>query len=128
MPLGIIITTDKQVTLRDIDGLADMQDIVGGLIEPISMGWMLGHMYVNEEGMYREECTFNSIASDVMTPYVYNRGGYMPILGNAFILGALHPNGWHHDVSHEMRAWVCKVARDAGGTITNDMLLPRKKA
>lgn len=108
----IVITSDKVVSEREIEGLAAMQAIVEGLIEPVDLSDG-STMFVNEEFAYMPNLRFNSIASDVAG--LGGRGDLMirGIAGNVFIAGPPDDDGNTTDVTDKARRWVRRVAREA---------------
>ena len=75
----IINAKDRTVTETEIDGKLDsLQQIVGGLIEPVSQG-LDGehHCYVNEEGLY-----------DNPRHFFLFKNGHQPLAGNGVILAS----------------------------------------
>lgn len=111
---GIAIYPDKRVEEITVSGLSDMQAVVDGYIEPITLkdGSTL---YVNEEYLYRfGSPDFNSIASDVAG--LGGRPEFMlrqPILGPALLVGPVDAEGNDTDVTATARRWVQRVAREA---------------
>ena len=73
----IINAKDRTITETEIDGsLEALQQIVGGLIEPVSQGLDdHHHCYVNEEGLLNSPQHFFMFA-----------GGHQPLAGNGVIL------------------------------------------
>ena len=75
----IINAKDRTITETEIDGsLTTLQQIVGGMIEPLSQG--LGdnhHCYVNEEGLLSGPEHF----------FMF-REGHQPLAGNGIILSS----------------------------------------
>lgn len=113
---AIRITAEKRVGYVDVETLADGQEIVGGLIEPIDLRRGDGtRMYVNEEGALIG-LPFNSIATDLALNAI------MPwtaaILGDVYIIGPGDGNGYDTDVNLDGPAvrFLRKVADEAGGT------------
>jgi Domain of unknown function (DUF3846) len=80
----IINAKDRTITETEIDGsLEALQQIVGGLIEPVTQG--LGenhHCYVNEEGLLNDPQHFFMFA-----------GGHQPLAGNGIILAETEAGG-----------------------------------
>jgi Domain of unknown function (DUF3846) len=75
----IINTEDRTITETDIDGsLKTLQQIVGGMIEPVSQGLDDNpHCYVNEEGLL-----------DSPQHFFMFRSGHQPLAGNGVILSS----------------------------------------
>jgi hypothetical protein len=75
----IINAKDRTITETDIDGsLKSLQNIVGGLIEPVYQGLDdPHHCYVNEEGLLEDPQHFFMFA-----------GGHQPLAGNGVILSS----------------------------------------
>jgi hypothetical protein len=75
----VINAQDRTITETEIDGsLTSLQQIVGGMIEPVSQG--LGddhHCYVNEEGLL-----------DQPRHFFMFRDGHQPLAGNGVILSS----------------------------------------
>ena len=71
----IINAQHRTITEAEIDGsLASLQQIVGGLIEPVSLDGD-HHCYVNEEGLLNQPRHF----------FMF-RDGHQPLAGNGVIL------------------------------------------
>lgn len=75
----IINATDRTVTETETDGRLDsLQQIVGGLIEPVSQGLDdEHHCYVNEEGLF-----------DHPQHFFLFKDGHQPLAGNGVILSS----------------------------------------
>ena len=75
----IIDAKHRTITVTDIDGsLKSLQQIVGGLIEPVTQGLdEFHHCYVNEEGLHDQPQHF----------FMFN-GGHQPLAGNGVILSS----------------------------------------
>lgn len=75
----VINAKDRTVTETEIDGsLKSLQQIVGGLIEPVTQGLDgFHHCYVNEEGLLDNPRHFFML-----------HGGHQPLAGNGVILGS----------------------------------------
>jgi hypothetical protein len=75
----IINAKDRTITETEIDGsLKSLQNIVGGLIEPVYQGLDdPHHCYVNEEGLLEDPQHFFMFA-----------GGHQPLAGNGVILSS----------------------------------------
>jgi Domain of unknown function (DUF3846) len=73
----IVNPKDRTITATDIDGsLKSLQQIVGGLIEPVSQGLVDNHYcYVNEEGLLNDPQYF----------FMF-KDGHQPLAGNGVIL------------------------------------------
>ena len=73
----IINARDRTITETEIDGsLETLQQIVGGMIEPVSQGLDRNHhCYVNEEGLLEHPQHF----------FMFE-GGHQPLAGNGVIL------------------------------------------
>ncbi len=108
---GLAVYPDKRVEEVKVDGLADMQAVVGGLIEPVTLADG-STMYVNEEGRIFG-LPFNSIASDVAglggAVHVMLQG----VVGPVLLLGPLDNLGDHTDLTDQVRVWVRRVAIEA---------------
>lgn len=124
---AIRITPDKTVDEIEVSTLEEMQEVVGGLIEPIELHYFSRtaacrasfDMYVNEEYLYQYgQKDFNSIATDVCG--LCGRVDIMlrtPILGPVLIVGPVVGDD-STSVNDAIRAIVKRVAREAGGTCT----------
>jgi hypothetical protein len=75
----VINAQNRTITDTEIDGsLKSLQQIVGGLIEPVTQGLDENHhCYVNEEGLLDDPQHF----------FMF-RGGHQPLAGNGVILGS----------------------------------------
>lgn len=111
MTRGVIITTDKEVTDTEVEGLKARQDIVGGLIEPVTLSDG-STMWVNEDGIALG-LPFNSIATDVCgiggRPDVMLQG----VRGNVLIVGPVDREGSDTDLTDLARRWVTRVHKEA---------------
>ena len=90
---GIIITALGGIARVQIDGLKDMQRIVGGYIQPISIevAGTVVEMYLNEEGKIAS-LPRNEMATSLCRPGVdIFEGDY--IAGDAFIIGEVDNEG-----------------------------------
>lgn len=114
---GIVIEMDKTVREVTVSSLADMQAIVKGLIEPITLRDG-STMYVNEEGLYQfsqeDRRGFNSIASDVALAT-----HPQPVVGPALVVGPLNDDGYDTDVTDWARRFIRKVMNEAGGRMAS---------
>ena len=82
---AIIINAEhRTITETDIDGsLKSLQQIVGGLIEPVYQGLDDNHhCYVNEEGLLNDPQHF----------FMF-RDGHQPLAGNGLILSSTDDGG-----------------------------------
>lgn len=75
----IINPKDRTVTATEVDGsLKTLQQIVGGMIEPVSQGLdEFHHCYVNEEGLL-----------DHPQHFFLFKDGHQPLAGNGVILSS----------------------------------------
>ena len=73
----VINSEDRTITETEIDvSLEALQQIVGGMIEPVTLGLDgIHHCYVNEEGLL-----------DHPQYFFMFRGGHQPLAGNGVIL------------------------------------------
>lgn len=114
---AIIIEPDKTVREVELEGLADMQAAVKGLIEPVDLKDGVT-MYVNEEGNYQFGPTdVNWVACDVAG--LGGRPDFMlvsPILGPVVLVGFDPASGETVDLPEKGRRWVQRVGREAGAT------------
>jgi hypothetical protein len=80
----IINARDRTITETEIDGsLKSLQDIVGGLIEPVYEGLDEDHhCYVDGEGLLKSPRCF----------FLF-RDGHQPLAGNGIILGTTKDGG-----------------------------------
>jgi Domain of unknown function (DUF3846) len=80
----IINSKDRTITATDVDGSLDsLQQIVGGMIEPVSQGLDdYHHCYVNEEGLLADPQHF----------FMF-RDGHQPLAGNGVILASTDDGG-----------------------------------
>ena len=80
----IINAKDRTITATDIDGsLKTLQQIVGGLIEPVTQGLdEYHHCYVNEEGLLHDPQSFFMFTD-----------GHQPLAGNGVILSSTDDGG-----------------------------------
>lgn len=110
---GIAIYPDKRVEEVTSSSYKDLQAIVGGLIEPVTLRDG-STMYVNEEYRYvYGPDDFNSIATDVCglggATHILLQG----ILGPVVIVGPLDAEGDDTDVTDTAKRWVQRVKREA---------------
>lgn len=112
----IVIGYDKTLSYAEVNGYQDGQEIVMGLIQPIDLSF--GTLYVNDEGLFRFTSEqVNWIAADVcglggQPQFMFGRP---PLLGPAYLIGPLDPEGDHTDVTEKGERAVKRVAREAGG-------------
>lgn len=107
MPLGIVIPTDTSEPMysRNFDGLADYQEVIGGLIEGVELtDPTQACLYVDEEGLLKQR-EWNSRATLLLM--VHNPRfmfhGTM-ILGPAIIVGPADDEGDTLDAPEEFVA------------------------
>ena len=113
---AIAIYPDKRLQELDIDDLKDMQAVVQGLIEPVTLRDG-STMYVNEEGLYQfgpEDV--NWTAADVAglggrPEFMFGRPA---LLGPVLFVGPVDEEGNDTDVTDTVRRWVRRVAQEAG--------------
>lgn len=112
---AIIIHPDKRIIERTVSGLSDLQGVVGGSIEPVSLKGDVT-MWVNEDYLYAfDNSEVNWIATDVCG--LGGRPEFMfrqPIKGPVVLVGP-PVNGEDTDVTDDAKRWVQRVAREAGG-------------
>lgn len=109
---AIAIYPDNRVVEQTVDSLGDLQEIVGGLIQPVDLADG-STMYVNEEFLY----TFgpedsNWIASDVAGIF----GGRYDLMltgirGPVVVVGPVDKDGYHIDVTEQARRKIRRSAR-----------------
>ncbi len=80
-----IDTLGKRVYETSVEGLDDMQALVGGLICPAATLDNGDEVYVNDEGLFNAEAFF-----DV--------GAHQPFAGNAYVIGPVDKKGNNTDV------------------------------
>jgi hypothetical protein len=85
-PRALIIRANGHTEVVENTGLACLQEAVGGYIEAIHLG-SVAVMYVNEEGLLREEIANNHNFSATKIALQYNPGLYHPIVGDVIITG-----------------------------------------
>jgi|WetSurMetagenome_2_1015567.scaffolds.fasta_scaffold212806_3 hypothetical protein len=79
----IFINAENQkITIKQTFILADLQKLVGGLIERAHILQNNDELYVNEEGLFASENYFFTI-----------KGGHQPFAGNGYIIGPLTKTG-----------------------------------
>lgn len=85
-PRALIIRSNGHTEVVENTGLACLQEAVGGYIEAIHLG-SVAVMYVNEEGLLREEIASNHnfTATKIALQYIPNL--YHPIVGDVIITG-----------------------------------------
>lgn len=108
---AIYITCYKVVGNLRVGSLRELQHIVDGLIEPVTLSDG-STMYVNEDGIGLG-LRFNSIATDVA-----GLGGRLDLLlqgvrGDVVIVGPLNKKGYDTDVTEQARKWVEAVKAEA---------------
>jgi Domain of unknown function (DUF3846) len=103
---GLRVNADRTISEVDvpIDGLAVMQDIVGGYIEGVRMNVPGGRMYVNESGLIHG-LPLNRIAS-MFYP------GPTPIVGDVLVLGDVDYEGYDTSITPEVEAAVRAIASE----------------
>lgn len=109
---GIKITSDKALSIVEVDGLAGYQAIVGGLIEPVTLNRGADDtLYLNEEGKIIG-LPVNSIATDLALNVLQWRD---VIVGDVVIVGPLDEEGYDTDIEGPTVRYLRRVAREAGG-------------
>lgn len=80
----IINSKERTITATDVDGsLNSLQQVVGGMIEPVSQGLdEYHHCYVNEEGLLDDPQHF----------FMF-KDGHQPLAGNGIILSSTDDGG-----------------------------------
>jgi uncharacterized protein DUF3846 len=106
----VTITTDNVVTYRDVDGLTEMKEIVGGWIEAVQLGDG-STMYLNEEGR------LHGLPVNLTATNVCGLGGrpdlmLQGIVGDVFIVGPTDPEGNDTDLTEAARNWVTYAASE----------------
>lgn len=104
MPKGIVIPADPEAPMevRDFSGLADYQEAVGGLIEPVDLvAPAPATLYVDEEGRLKQ-ANFNARATFIAMVHnpAYLFTGCM-FLGDAVLVGAPDDEGETQDLPDE---------------------------
>jgi hypothetical protein len=119
-PVGTGRAAGTKIREVTIGGLADMQAIVKGLIEPVDLSNGVT-MYVNEEGLYQFEMTDqNWVAADVAALGGVARFMFgQPLLGPALLIGFDPESGDSADVPDVARRWCKRVGREAGAVFEN---------
>lgn len=106
MTRAIVIRQDDTVEERDVGELHELQEIVGGSIELVSLPEDRSAMYVNEEGLFDKRCRFNTVATRVAglagRPDLFGSG----IRGNVVVVGPVSDDGDDSDVTDRARAWI----------------------
>lgn len=85
-PRALKIAANGHTEVVENTGLACLQEAVGGYIEAIHLG-NIAVMYVNEEGLLREEIAHNHNVTATKIALQYNPGLYHPIVGDVIITG-----------------------------------------
>lgn len=114
---AVVIPVTGPIRKIDLEpGLEPLQEIVGGLIQPIDLynirkeGEGHGTAYVNEEGKY--ECEPNMRATDFCCPgVVLMMGDY--ICGDMIVVGFDPMTGTHEDVPDGLVARIDAIAKEA---------------
>lgn len=127
--VGIIIRADKTVSFRTVESLRDMQMIVGGLIEPITLSEG-SSMYVNEEGIIHG-LPFNSIASDLLIMHArgtwHSAVGLPEVLGDVIVVGPLDGDGNDTHVTPQVHKQVRKIGVEADAHFIGDFTYPTEE-
>ena len=86
---AVVVRADLSTKILDIttDGLRQLQNAVDGLIQPVDIGDIT--MWVNEEGLLRNDLKANWIASGFMKEI----GSDTPIMGDAVFTGGTDDEG-----------------------------------
>lgn len=117
MTKAIAVYPDNRVEDVEIDGLEDMQRIVQGWIEPVTLRFgtdEYGTMYVNEEFHYVFTAEdFNEIARSVAGLCGRPDLLFAGVLGPVFFVGDLDDEGYDTDVTERIRQVVQRVAGEA---------------
>lgn len=87
----LVVTTRGETHTIDIesDSLSKLQSAVGGLIQPVDLDDKVT-MWVNEEGLLREDLEMNPLATGL---YVQLLGAQTPIIGDVVFTGAPDEEG-----------------------------------
>lgn len=96
MAYALAVDSDYEFTEMGTD-LAEMQAVVGGLIEPIDLSPTLT-MWVNEEFIFMPSLELNPLASAY---FQIMAGGEYPIHGNVIFTGGTDKDGNLTDLSSE---------------------------
>ena len=112
--VAMIVTEDGPEVHEFEGGLAELQQVVGGDVEPIPTSPNVT-IWVNDEGKYMTPLV-NRLAMDVWLRYDEFHCmlvGRDWIAGNAVITGGVDDEGTSMDLADEDRRWVERVAREA---------------
>lgn len=106
----IVIPQDEEQPLdvREVNGLGDMQAIVGGLIEPIDIDRPSATIMVNEEGLILD-LPVNRRASLLLWVGNSRYRGLSAVRGDAFVIGLPDDEGDSTDVPEELENLLTKV-------------------
>ena len=85
-PRALKIAANGHTEVVENTGLACLQEAVGGYIEAIQLG-SVAIMYVNEEGLLREDIAHRHNFTATKIALQYNPGLYHPIVGDVIITG-----------------------------------------
>ncbi len=100
-PRALIIRSNGHTEVVANTGLACLQSAVGGYIEAIHLG-NIAVMYVNEEGLLREDIARNHNFTATKIALQYNPGLYHPIVGDVIITGFDPSTGEECDFPEEI--------------------------
>ena len=100
-PRALIIRANGHTEVVENTGLACLQEAVGGYIEAIQLG-SVAIMYVNEEGLLREDIAHRHNFTATKIALQYNPGLYHPIVGDVIICGFDPSTGEERDFPEQM--------------------------
>lgn len=86
-----INTKDGKIEETTVNGLADMQRLVGGRIERAFTFRNGDELYVNEEGLFESPTYFFEVAQ-----------AHQPFAGNAYVIGGANSRGDNTDVKQSL--------------------------
>ncbi len=103
MVRGLVVPAriERPVTVRDLEGLADYQTVVGGYVEPVEVARLGLTLYANEEGLLRQ-FEFNSRASFLWWFHAPEARQRAMLVGDVVVVGAPDLAGESTDVPQEV--------------------------
>jgi len=92
---ALLIKTDRACEVVEIDGLADMQAAVGGMIEAVPLDGVPGDVILNENGKF-SGLTYNPLATAIARLFPGDA-----IMGDVLVTGPVDAEGETTDLTAE---------------------------
>lgn len=114
MKKAVLVQPDGKWEIVEFDnsnGLEVLQKAVDGLIQPVDINPVGITMWVNEEGLYRNDFTENFMASAIFEES-YGENA-TPIMGNAIYTGGTDSEGYTDGLSEKHLEVIVQMAKFA---------------